>query len=120
MSGLGYARAVTRSAAATSIDARSATVRGLRSLNSRITSSSVTVAGSGDCCASAVVCGMPSSVKTRRPIRRTLLLLDFDRGHATTNHTVNGRQHEQRHPYGGDEAADDDHGERPLCFAADT
>src|SRR5205085_8496859 len=111
-------RAVIRSAAATSIDARSAIVRGLRSIRSRRTSSIVTSAGSAAVCADATP-ATRTNARTLIATRRTLLILHLERRDAPHDKAVDGWQHEERDRDRGHEAADDHDRKRLLRFAAD-
>src|SRR5690242_12387499 len=104
-----------RSAAATSIDARSAAVRGLRSFISRSTSSMVTVAGSGVVCANNAI-GLQNTVSASAVQKRPgLFILHLDRWHPANDEAVRRGQNEQSHGDCGDETADDHDGKRPLC-----
>src|SRR5476651_2411704 len=108
-----------RSAATTSIVARSATVRGLRSLSSRITSSMVTLVGSGAVWASAERLVSTASDAATSASPRNLLIVDLDCRYLANERAVEGGKHEQRDGDGRDKPADDHDGERTLGLAAD-
>src|ERR1700687_2445157 len=99
------------SAATTSIVARSAIVRGLRSLSSLSTSSMVTLVGSGAagfCCACAVAAtAMMIAAASPSPIG--LFILDLDSRHPANDEAVGGGEHEQGDGDRRKQSADDDH-----------